>query len=499
MRNFFLSFGIIFIFISLSFSQSDPIKELEKRVVEHTLKNGMKVLVLERHVSPLVSFHMIFRAGGVDEQIGKTGLAHLFEHMLFKGSKSVGTKDYKKEKQILDAIDKIAREIMAEELKGSKADPQKLQSLKKKMEEVETEHQKWIVPAEFDEIYQKEGAQGLNAYTSQDRTGFVVSLPSNKWELWPILESDRMANPVLREFYKERAVVMEERRMRYENSPRGKIWENFISAAYMAHPYGSPTIGWMSDIQRLTVADAEDFFKVYYAPNNAVVAIVGDVQSQEVIEKLEKYFIKVASQTLPLGITTEEPTQSGERRLMVHFDSEPSLLMGFHKPNPPHPDNFVMDMIEQILSRGRTSRFYKNIIQKKIAISAWASNGNPGERYPNLIVFGGASKKPYRNLDLEKAIWKELEKLKTEKVPEKELEKIRNQVEADFIRGLASNSGMASQLSYYQTILGDWKYLFKYLEGIRKVTPEDIQQVAHKYFQKKNLTVAFLEREESKK
>lgn len=495
MTSIFLLIALFFLHpVTLLADQPDPIQQLEQRVVEHSLKNGMKLLILERTMAPLASFEMMFRTGGVDEVSGKSGLAHLFEHMMFKGSQVVGTKDYQKEKPLLDELDSVAKEILAEESKGERDAIEKIKSLKKRMEELEIEHQKLIVPAEFDELYQREGGEGLNAFTAQDMTAFVVSLPSNKWELWPILESDRMAHPVLREFYKERDVVMEERRMRTDNSPQGKLWENFISAAFMAHPYGSPTIGWSSDIRRLTASDAENFFKTHYAPNNATVAIVGNVRAEEVIKKIESYFLKVSSQPLPTDFTTEEPMQEGERRVTVYYDSEPSLLIGFHKPNPPHPDNFAMEMIEQILSRGRSSRFNRNIEDKKIAISAWASNGNPGERYPNLIVFGGSPQKPHGNPDLEKAIWTELEKLKREKVPEKELQKIRNQIEADFIRNLASNSGMASQLVYDQAILGDWRYLFKYLQEIRKVTTDDIQRVAKKYFQLKNETAAFLER-----
>lgn len=485
---------VLFAPVFVSADEANPIQGLEQKIVEHTLKNGMKVIILERPFAPLVSFEMMFRAGGVDEVSGKTGLAHLFEHMMFKGSKTVGTKDYEKEKVVLDQIDKTAREIMAEEAKKERADPKRLQSLKQKMEELEKEHQGLIVPAEFDEIYQREGGEGLNAFTAQDMTAFVVSLPANKWELWAILESDRMENPVLREFYKERDVVMEERRMRYDTSARGKIWEQFISAAYMAHPYGSPTIGWMSDIKRLTLSDAENFFKAHYAPNNVAVAVVGDVRPKEVIEKLEHYFARVSSQPLPAEEVTEEPPQEGERRINIQFDSEPNLMMGFHKPNAPHPDNYAIEMLGEILNRGRASRFNRNIVEKKIAVSVWASNGEPGERYPNMIVFGGAPRKPYTNSDLEKAILDELDKLKREKVPEKELQRVRNQIEAEFIRNIASNNGMASQLAYAQTVLGDWRQIFTYLEEIRKVTPDDIQRVANQYFVSTNKTVAFLER-----
>lgn len=480
---------------SLLFSDSnDPIQNLEKRVTEQTLPNGLKILILERDQAPLVSFQMMFKTGGVDETSGKTGLAHLFEHMLFKGTKTIGTKDYDKEKLILEEIDKTALEILKEESYGAIANLEKIKTLKKKMETLEIEHQKWVVPEEYDQIYIRHGAEGLNAFTGKDMTGFVVSLPSNKWELYFLMESERMKNPILREFYKERDVVMEERRMRYETAPQGALWENFISLAFKAHPYASPTIGWSSDIKNLTLKDAQGFFSEHYVSNNATVVIVGDVRAKEVLEKFNAYFSSLSSGTMPSSYKTIEPPQTGEQRSIVYFDAEPSLLMGFKKPNPPHPDNFSMDMIEQLLSRGRSSRFYRNIVEKKIALSLWAANGNPGERYPNLIVFGGSPRNPYKNKDLEIAIWQELERLKKEKVLDQELEKIRNQIEADFIRNLSSNSGMASQLAYAQVVLGDWKYLFQYLEKMRQITPEEIQRVAQKYFVEETKTVTFLER-----
>ena len=471
-------------FLSTLVQAQDPIKDLEKRVKEYTLKNGMKLLILERHAAPLVSYEMMFCAGSVDEEAGKSGLAHLFEHMMFKGTRTVGTKDYAAEKPLMDQIDKVALALVDVDSP----------TLRAKMEALEAEEQKLIIPSEFDQIYQRAGAEGLNAFTSRDMTGFVVSLPSNKWELWPMMEAERMADPVLREFYKERDVVMEERRMRYDNDPDGKLWENFLALCYLAHPYRNPTIGWASDIKRLTRSDAEDFFRGHYAPNNAVVAVVGDVSASVVAEKCEKYFAYVPPQAVPRRAVTEEPAQDGERRARVAFDAEPRLLLGYPKPSAPHPDNFVFEMIEQVLGRGRTSRFNRGIVDKQTAVAAWASNGNPGERYANLIVFGGSPRKPNGNPELEGAILSELERLKNEAVPVRELEKIKNQLEADFIRELASNSGMASRLSYCQAVLGDWRYPFRYLEGIRKVTPDDVQRVAKQYLTEKNRTVAWLER-----
>ncbi len=494
MKRILYLFLIIFSIPSFA-GALDSIRELEKRVVERTLTNGLKIIVLERPQFPLVSFEMMFRVGGVDETLGKTGLAHLFEHMTFKGTKRIGTKNFEMEKPLLEKIERIAQEITLEESKDTEVNPNKIEQLKSQLAALETEHQKWIDGEEFDEIYSRHGAEDLNAFTAKDMTGFVVSLPSNQWELYFALESDRMQNPILREFYKEKDVVLEERRMRYENSPAGLLWENLVSNAFRAHPYSFPTIGWSSDIERLSIQDAQEFFKTHYGPNHATLVIVGNVKADKILEAAQKYFGSIPAQDVPPSLKTSEPPQIGEKRIKIVFDAEPSFLMGFHKINPPHPDNFTVEMIEQILSRGRTSRLYKNIVQKKLALESSASNGDPGERYPNLIVIGASPRKPHTNLDVETAIWKELESLKSKKAEESELEKIRNQIEADFLRNLNSNSGMASLLSYYATVIGDWRYLFKYLEGIRGVTPEQIQAAAQKIFVRKNSTVVYLERE----
>ena len=480
-------------------AEPDPIRELEHRVVERTLSDGLKVIILRRPVAPLVSFNLMFHAGGVDEVSGKTGLAHLFEHMMFKGTKTIGTKDYAKEKPILDAIDRLERETMAERRKGAKADAKKLADLGRRVAALEKQAAALEIPAEFDEIYEREGGEGLNAFTSQDMTGFVVSLPSNRWELWPVMEADRMANPVLREFYKERDVVMEERLMRFENSPSGKLWENFVSAAFQAHPYHTPTIGWISDIRDLDLEDARAFYKSHYSPNNAAVAIVGDVDPDRVVAELEKRFASVRPHPLPEESITTEPPQAGERRVTVEYDAEPSMMMGFHKPQQPDPDDAAMDVIGELLNRGRSARFNRDIVEKGIALEAYASNGEPGERYPNLVVFGGSPRSPHGNADLEKAIWYELDRLKREDVSGRDLLRIRNGLEADYIRNLSSNSGMANELVYNQVVLGDWRQSMRYLDRLRKVTPADIRRVAAKYFTEENCTVAYLQRAPGKK
>ena len=471
---------------------------LDKRVIEHTLKNGMKLLLLERHQSPTIATTIMFKVGSVDERTGMTGIAHLLEHMLFKGTKMLGTKDYKKEKPLLDKMDKIAIQLDAEERKGEMADTKKIEKLRAGLKKLQDEHKNLVIKDEFASIYSKHGGVGYNAGTSRDVTSYVISLPSNKLELWAAIESDRVKNHVLREFYSERNVVMEERRMSYDNDPEGSLFENFLSAAYNAHPYGMPTIGWMSDIKFLPKKEVERFLSTYYAPNNCVAAVVGDINPDKVIKMMERYFDNISPQEIPERVWTEEPEQIGEKRIEVEFDANPSIVIGYHKPTLPHHDDYVFDVIDFILGSGRTSRLYKKMVEeKRIALSV-STYSMPGSRYSNLFIFNGIPRAPHTVKELEDAFYEEVEKLKNEPVSQKELEKVINHLEADFIRQLGSNRGMSDILAYYQTIAGDWRYTMTHIDKIKKITPEDIMNTAKRYFKKSNRTVAVLVKKEEK-
>jgi predicted Zn-dependent peptidase len=474
-------------------AQAQDLAEFEKRMTGFTLDNGLKFLVLERHEAPVVSFHTYANVGSVDEVKGITGLAHLFEHMAFKGTKTVGTKDYKAEAKAMAKMDKDFLEIKAEKRKGDKADKEKLEELQKQFEEAQKQAQKYIVHDEFEEAYSRNGASGFNAYTSWDATQYIVSLPSNKVKLWMSLESDRFANPVVREFYKERSVVMEERRM-MENNPQGRLIEEFIAIAYKAHPYGEPIVGHMSDIKTLTRAEAEAFFKKNYGPSNLTIAIVGDVDPQQIQKLAEKYFSRIPSGPKPEPVETEEPPQRGERRVVVEDPSQPFIVIGYHKPNINHQDNAVFDALSDIVGMGRTSRLYKSLVkEKKIAIAASGLHGLPGNKYPGLFLFYAVPSKGHTNKECEEAINAEIERLKTELVSPEELKKAKTRSRAGLIRQLDSNSGMAEQLTFYAVVTGDWRNLFKQLDKIEKVTAEDIQRVAKEYFTSKNRTVGVIE------
>ena len=482
---------LILLSVALNSVQAQDLTEFEKRMTKFTLSNGLKFLVLERHESPVISFHIYADVGAVDEVKGITGLAHLFEHMAFKGTKTIGTKNYKAEAGAMAVMDNLFDQIKVELRKGDKADESKLEELRNQFKQAQEEAQKYIVHDEYEEIYTREGASGFNAYTGQDATQYIISLPSNKIELWMSLESDRFANPVLREFYKERDVVMEERRM-MENSPSGRLSEEFNAIAYLAHPYGDSVIGHMSDIRTLTRSEAESFFSKYYCPSNLTIAMVGDVNPQEVKHLAEKYFGRIPSGPKPEPVETEEPPQLGERRVVIEDPSQPLVWIGYHQPNVNHPDNAVFQVISVIMSSGRTSRLYKSLItEKKIAITARA--GLSWSKYPGLFNFLAAPAKGHTNKECEEAIYAEIEKLKTEPVLPEELTKAKTHVRANLIRQLAYNDGLAESLTFYEVVTGDWRNLFEELNKIEQVNEKDIQRVASEYFTRKNRTVGVIE------
>ena len=496
---------IVAMALSLSFDLNPTFAaspSLADRVVEQKLANGLTVLMVERHQTPVVSLNMTFRVGGVNEQIGQTGLAHLYEHMAFKGTRTVGTKSYEKERPLLEELSRVGTELeqrqrdLAKRNQEKPASPEErgvIERLQKRFTELQEQAGQFVAGNEMALLYQRHGGVGLNASTGKDLTRYMISLPANRLPLWAALEADRMAHPVLREFYKERGVVMEERRLRNDDSPNGLLFETFTSAAFRAHQYGIPTIGWESDILSLTPADTEAFFKSHYGPDNATIAIVGDINPKEVMALIEQTFGKIPAAPPQPSIVTVEPPQRGERRVEVEFDAEPSVAIGFHKPALGHPDDYVFDVIDAVLTEGLTSRLYVDLVRdQRIAASVNSDSNYPGVRSPNLFVFSATPLAPHTTAEVEAAIYAELERLKTEPVSAKELEKVLNNLDADLVRALRSNGGLASQLALYQTVAEDWRYALKARDKIAAVTPADIQRVAAEYFTKTNRTVATL-------
>ncbi len=468
---------------------------LSPGIQEFSLANGLKVIILRRSASPTAAFSMCFKTGAVDEQSGATGSAHLLEHMLFKGTTSIGTRNYTREEQVLRSIHAAGNAL--DEARRTAAPPEELARLAAQLDSLHEQHKQLIIDNEIDLIYSRNGAEGLNAGTGFDVTTYTVSLPANRLELWARIESDRFTNPVFRQYYLERDVVLEELRQSYETKPDRQLMTQFLAGAFIAHPYGRPIIGWKSDIERLSLDRCAAFFTRHYALNNAVVAIVGDIQAEAARQIIERYFGLLPAKELPRDPVTTEPEQIGERRIQVRANAEPLMLIGYHKPTLPDSADTVFDLIDGILSAGRTSRLYKSLVlQKKVAVSVATSNGFPGARYPNLFLVKIVPAHRVSYAAVEKALYHELSMLAQKPVPAAELRKVKKQIRSDFLRRMQSNDDLADLLSYYQTVCGDWRYLERNLESIENVTAADITAAAQRYLTAQNRTVAVLVRDE---
>jgi predicted Zn-dependent peptidase len=467
--------------------------DFQKSVTEFTLDNGMKFIVVRRPEVPTVSFHLYVDIGAVDEVTGITGVSHLFEHMAFKGTRTIGTKDYAGEKKALDALDQAYIALETERQKGPRADQEKVKKLEEVFKTAQEAADKFVVVDQFSQILDRNGAVGLNASTAYDATRYFFSLPSNKLELWFSMESARFLDPVTRDFYKERNVVVEERRLRTESSPIGKLVEELLATAYKAHPYGQPVVGHFSEISRLRRSEAEKYFKDNYVAEALTAALVGDVDPKEAKRLAEIYFGRLPKRPKKDPERTQEPPQEGERRVYVEGQSQPFVLMGFHKPSVLDKDAAVFDAITDILGGGRTSWLYKNLVRdKKLAVAAQAITGLPGDKYPGLFLFFVVPSPGKTSEENEKAVEEQIERLKKEKVSPELLEQVKTRARANVLRQLRSNAGMAGQLALNQAVCGDWRQIFRDIDDIGKVTAEDIQRVAIQYFQRKNRTVAVI-------
>ena len=467
--------------------------EAEKSVTEFQLANGIHCIVLERHEVPVVSFVTYVDVGAVNEVVGGTGLAHIFEHMAFKGTTTIGTTNYPAEKKVLDELDKVFEEIDTERRKVSGPDPQKMAELQARFDTLQKEAGKYVVNNEFVTILEKNGGEGTNAGTSADSTVYFINLPSNKTELWAWLESERLTNPVYREFYKEKNVIMEERRQRTESNPIGRLIEEIQATAFKAHPYKEPVIGHMSDLQAITADDARAFHNKYYVGRNITICIVGDVYPAEIKPLVEKYFSAVPAGEQAGLLLTQEPPQIAQKRITLEDPSQPIVVMAYHKPDIRSADSAVYDVIQDVLAGGKASRLYKRLVkEEKSALFVGAFPGFPGTKYPNLFLFFGLPNSGHTNEEIEKVIHEEIAKIQDQPVTDEELKAVQTKTQVGLFEGLLSNAGMAQQLAYYQVVTGSWKNLFQQVDKIQKVTKEDIQRVARECFQPANLTVGMI-------
>lgn len=471
---------------------AQDLASFEARTTVHKLANGWTFLIVERPVAPVFSFCTIADVGPAQEVPGITGLAHMFEHMAFKGGPTVGTRDWEGEKKALAELEAAYQAWQAERL-ATRPDPRKLETLEAEFRRRQEAATRFIVPNELDDILTREGGTDLNASTGADETTYFYSLPSNKVELFAFLESERFAHPVFREFYEERDVVQEERRQRLEGSGFGRLVEQFGITAFDAHPYKQPGIGYMSDLQSITITDAEKFFQTYYAPSNLITAIVGDVQAKTLIPILEKYFGRIPARPAPPPLRTVEPPQRAEKIVILEDPAQPMVLEAYHKPASTHPDQPVWRAIDDVLSNGRTSRLYRSLVRdRKIAVEVDSFADFPGEKYPNLWAVLAVPAVGATNEQVQAALRTELDRLRTEDVTAEELARFKARAKGSLLRGLRSNLGLALRLADAQRLHGDWRELFRSLDRIDKVTPADIRRVANEAFRASNRTVGMI-------
>ncbi|MGA3042450.1 MAG: pitrilysin family protein, partial [Bryobacteraceae bacterium] len=424
--------------------------EFEKNVTEFTLANGLHFIVVERHEAPVVSFHTYVNSGSVDDPAGATGIAHMFEHMAFKGTESIGSKNWPEEKEAIDQVEAVYDRLDAERNKGVKADPARVAALQEEFKAAEAKANSLVEPNLYPRMIEQNGGEGMNAETSFDSTEYFYSLPSNRIELWFLLESQRFIEPVFREFYKERDVVMEEYRMRVESQPQGKLMQTFLATAFSAFPYRVMSSGWPSDVTHLRRADAWRFFHEYYVPGNITLGIVGDVSPAEARRLAEKYFGPMQARPLPPLLHTVEPRQEGPKQAEVESPSQPMIFIGYKRPDQYSKEDPVFDVVSGVLSSGRTGLLYKELVRdKQIALEAEADDTFPGGRYPNLFLFFLAPAAGHTTAENEKAFYEVLERFKSQTVDGVTLARVKTKTRADLIRRLDSNSGLAGLLTAY--------------------------------------------------
>lgn len=501
MKRTFILFFTLLVFVFLAVSA-----EIKLDVKEHVLSNGLKILMIQDQGVPRVVCHIYYKVGSINEKPGITGLAHMHEHMMFKGTKVSGVTDYEKDHALNLRIDALIDKIYREKFwKSDGGDTDKIAQWQEEYESLIQEEKQYIIKDDLWTLYMKNGGTSLNASTSNEITGYYVTLPSNKVELQMLLESDRMQNAYFREFYSEKNVIMEERRLS-ENRPGFFFSEQVSAAFYAASPYHWSVLGWMDDLKKVNKADLEEFNNRYYIPNNAVAVYVGDLDFQNIIDLAEKYFGPIPKGPDVEPIRTYEPPQYSEKRLYGEGNAQTSLQMMFHTPPDGHPDAIPLSVLGRILGSGGggggrrggggggSGRLYKLLVEEKQMAVSVSARGS-ARWYAGAFQFR-ASPRLDKNVspeDLEKELWAVIEQVKTDGVTSEEIQQVKNRSRSQFIRSLSSTSGLTSTIGRAELNRG-WQSVIDDQEALKNVTNEDIKRVAAQYFVKNNSLTAIYKR-----
>ncbi len=470
---------------------------------EVVLDNGLILLLVERHEQPTVSCGVFYDVGAVNDPAGKSGIAHLFEHMLFKGTRILGTTNYQAERPYIEQQDALRSEMTVEMNKmrvmkrhgkiDDVLDPGQwtaaYRSSKKQYDELVEAERAFIINNEVFNLYTTNGGAGLNAGTTSDVTMYFVQLPANKLELFFWIEADRMAGGIMREFYVERFNVREERRLRVESTPTGKYNEAFEALFWQSHPYGVPVLGWASEVESITRDDVRDFYKIYYAPNNARVVLVGDFDADAVISMAKRYFGPTPrGEHEPPPVLTEEPKPIAHRTLVADVEANSSVRIRYHTVAIGHTDEPALDVLSGLLS-GKTGRLYKRLVTTEDASIGQPSGRHQSRKYAGFFELAATVKDGHTPADVERMLMEEVDKLREGDIAERELQKVKNQVLAGSVRQLRSNFGLMFQLGLYDTFY-DWTYINESPRLMLQVTADEVRRVVNKYFDHETRSVA---------
>jgi predicted Zn-dependent peptidase len=458
-------------------------QELQKKVGEFTLPNGLHFIVLERHESPVASFHTLVNVGSVQDPAGGTGLAHMFEHLAFKGTETIGTRGWPEERKALDAVEQAYDRVEAETNKGIKADPMRVDTLRTQVRITSDTAQRLAAAPEYRRILEENGAVDLNASASTVATEYACSLPSNRTELWFLMESQRLLRPAFREFYKERELMLEEYRQRVEGDALARTMAELLAAAFKVHPYRNPSGGWPSDIQNLRPTQAQAFFNRYYVPGNITIAIVGDVTVADARHLAERYFGPMAARPMPPLVTTREPPQPGPKTVAIETSGTPLTMIGYKRPSQYDKDDLPLDTIQILLSQGRTGTLYNELVQeKRIAQQAQAMATNPDDRFPSLFAFLLVPAPGHTVEENRRALEDLLERFKSSAPDPLLFARAKAQQRASLIGRMTSNRELARRLALFSASHGDWRRLFTTLDDLSLMTPQDVQRAASRCF-----------------
>lgn len=454
--------------------------DLARSVVKFELPNGMRWFYVKRAQAPVFSGVVMVKAGGADEEAGKTGLAHVFEHMAFKGSKRIGTRDWTNEKAILENIEEVGEKLTAESRRKD-GDASLVESISKELAALEREADRYRSKNEVWEVLVRNGAADLNAYTSKDLTAYHASMPSNRLELWASVMAEMVFEPAFREFYTERSVIAEERRSGVDNNPDGLMSEKILSSSWESGPYRWSTIGFEDDVMGLTVKDARAFHRKHYVPNNMVGVLVGDLDPAAARAILGRTFGRYGRGRLPPAPAADAKSRGGSSE-KFSFDAEPSLAVAWHKPTLPDPAEYSFDLLQSLLCDGRSSRLQKRLVyEKKLAEEIYCSTSYPGARLQNLFLVWVDPMKSADTDAIVREINEEIASLREMPVGEKELSRVKKQVASALVFSLDRNMQLALQIAQFETVFGDWRLLAEYPKRIAAVTAEELMQTAGKY------------------